>query len=238
MRRWNFSQLLFLALFLWAWPAYASSSPPQAYCEALHEFEDLYTVAADKFPDWSERQEWLQPRIEKINEKVSSAVGVDYFEWSATAAEEGWSDKCAAKESGRVIVTVDDLKAATEDDREIAEDFIELHYILRLKRGGDRFFDPDRYGAVNCAADAIDGLQVIGCKLRAFGAETDRDCYLVARVQDRPVLVPLDGEARSRMEGIKVLRESTLEDHPELLLGHVDRDLSFVDYVKIREVLD
>lgn len=216
--------------------------PPQAYCAAIIQEDEVRREADKNFPnanssnsDWLSRKEWLDARIEKIYAPVSEALKTPAHKWSSDAATNNWLRRCDAMAAGLTLVEDQDARQATHDDVNAARDAITLEYLWRLENAPDRFFNPERYSVASCRPVEVEGYKFLGCQMRSIRYETDWDIFLIARNERGTTLVPYNGEAEGRLRNKTALSDA---DVRQVQIGAYVGDLPIVNYAALRDELD
>nr|WMC95680.1 hypothetical protein RAR13_20205 [Aminobacter aminovorans] len=213
--------------------------PPDAYCKALKKYDAIQSQADEKFgsdgSQWAKRNEWVTAHEDKLNKQLATQLKMPSQDLAATASEQHWQLGCEAKASGWLAIGQENLTRVPNDHVSRVKDAIVLEYVKRLDRGPkDQFFDPERYSAVHCEDAAVGGYHFVGCKLRAIGAETDPDIYVVADIDGTASAVPYDSEAKGRIKGATKLASGD----QAVPLGFYVGPLPLVDYSDVRSQVD
>ncbi|MER9485073.1 hypothetical protein NKI50_03630 [Mesorhizobium sp. M0563] len=216
------------------------AAPPPGYCDTIQQYDVIRSQANKQFAEdgsdgkWDKRRAWIEKRVKKVDDKLTKALGVSRDDWTVAAAENQWGSVCEGKASGLVEIKSEGVSNVTDGQVDRVRDAIELEYLARLRSGHDAFFDPDKYSVVSCRKAEVDGYRFVGCKMKAFTAETDPDVYLVGQQGGTAIAIPYDGEAKARVGGASTLASGEETVPIGTYIGH----LPLVEYTKIRDQVD
>ncbi|MER9740567.1 hypothetical protein [Mesorhizobium sp. M0187] len=217
-----------------------SATPPPGYCDTIQQYDVIRSQANEQFAEdgsdgkWDKRRAWIEKRVKKVDDKLSKALGVSRDDWIVAAAENKWGSACESKATGLVEIKLEGVSNVTDGQVDRVRDAVELEYLARLRSGHDAFFDPDKYSVVSCRKADVDGYRFVGCKMKAFTAETDPDVYLVGQQGGTAIAIPYDAEAKARVADATTLASG----NERVELGTYVGNLPLVEYTKIRDRVD
>lgn len=143
-----------------------------------------------------------------------------------------WQLYCDAYDKNLEIIDRDLAERSNEEWAEKAGRGISAYFIWRLENTTSTYFDNQRYSAVNCRNEKIDGLFIVACKLRSLSASSQTIYFVTARGLGGKVLAaPL-----KHRELVFDTSERVFEAYGEpkfYLSGYVARDYNYSRIVGI-----